>query len=428
MAPVRRTRPQQRGITLVEALVALAVMAFGIMGVIGVQATLRATGDLSKQRAEAVRIAQARVEAARGFSVIEPPVVPDGSINYQSLATAPAVNVAGLSTNTTFALSTNVTDLFTAPDALRAKAMVTTVIWPDRSGTLQSAVLRTLVAGVPPGVAGALGVPSRNPTSNGPRGRHPDIPADAFDVVGEGTSSFAPPDAGAVRWLFDNNTGYITAICTSTEPSSCVAVTARLLSGFIRFATGTIQPTPAQAELPPSTAVLVQVSVEQVLPTPVATIDCYEALTSAYVTYFCALPVTTDGSPRWSGRAVLSGLDLATSIADDDSSRQRVCRYTPVRSCQPAVDSYVWGEPGSTLACTGSDPTPKRRLINIDHPLDYVDVTGGLINQNFLVISAGNDDPAVATDDATSVPFTCPADDTGTEFINGNTWHHQPSV
>lgn len=390
---------QQRGITLVEALVALAVMAFGIMGILGVQTTLRATGDLSKQRAEAVRIAQASIEAARGFSVIEPPAIPDGSRDYQSISTRPAFNVAGLSTNTTFTLSTTVNDLFTDPAAQRGKVMTTTVSWPDRAGVRQVVVLRTLVSAVPPGVAGALAAPMRDVVSNGSRGRHPAIPTNAVDQTGEGLSSFEPPDADGVRWVFDNTTGFITAICTSTDPESCVPVTARLLSGFVRFATTATPPTPADAELPPpSAAKSVQVSVEQILPTPPTTIDCYEAVSSTYVTYFCAVPLTNDSNPRWSGRSVVSGLNLAASISDPSPDLYRVCRYTPYRD-QRAV---------------GTSPP----MTNAEHPLDYVAVTGALINQNFLVIRAGDGTDA----------FDCPADDTSTGFINGNTWHHQPDT
>ncbi|MBK9362618.1 MAG: hypothetical protein IPM99_16590 [Rubrivivax sp.] len=56
-------------------------------------------------------------------------------------------------------------------------------------------------------------------------------------------------------------------------------------------------------------------------------------------------------------------------------------------------------------------------MTNVEHPLNYLDLTESLINQNFLVIRAG--------DGAT--PFDCPADDAATPLINGNTWHHQPA-
>ena len=56
-------------------------------------------------------------------------------------------------------------------------------------------------------------------------------------------------------------------------------------------------------------------------------------------------------------------------------------------------------------------------ISNAQHPLNYLDVDSGLLNQNFLIIRAG---------DGTSA-FDCPADDASTPFVNGNTWHHQPS-
>ena len=50
-------RSRSQGVSLFEALVALAVMAFGILGIVGLQMSLRQNADVSKQRAEAVRIA-----------------------------------------------------------------------------------------------------------------------------------------------------------------------------------------------------------------------------------------------------------------------------------------------------------------------------------------------------------------------------------
>jgi Tfp pilus assembly protein PilV len=56
-----------RGVSLVEALVSLAVMSFGMLGVVGVQATLRYNAEVSKQRSEAVRIGQEEMESLRSF-------------------------------------------------------------------------------------------------------------------------------------------------------------------------------------------------------------------------------------------------------------------------------------------------------------------------------------------------------------------------
>ena len=56
--------------SLVEAIVAMAVMAFGMMAIVGLQTTLRANSDVAKQRSEAVRIAEEAIETARAFSLM----------------------------------------------------------------------------------------------------------------------------------------------------------------------------------------------------------------------------------------------------------------------------------------------------------------------------------------------------------------------
>ena len=44
------TRWRATGVSLIEALVALAVMAFGILGVVGMQSNMRTGADISRQR------------------------------------------------------------------------------------------------------------------------------------------------------------------------------------------------------------------------------------------------------------------------------------------------------------------------------------------------------------------------------------------
>ena len=47
----------------------MAVMAFGMMAIVGLQTTLRLNSDIAKQRSEAVRIAEEAIEEWRAFSV-----------------------------------------------------------------------------------------------------------------------------------------------------------------------------------------------------------------------------------------------------------------------------------------------------------------------------------------------------------------------
>nr|WP_316639370.1 prepilin-type N-terminal cleavage/methylation domain-containing protein [uncultured Roseateles sp.] len=383
-------RCRQAGVSLVEALVALAVMAFGVLGVIGLQATMRQNADVSKQRAEAVRIAQEDIEKARAFSVLtapEPAASAPVLKSYAALATTAGQAVSGYSTNTTYTLTRTVLE----PDSPRIKSVVVQVAWTDRLGQVQDVRLSTTVAGITPEAAGSLGSPPPNGAAmRQPLGRNVGIPVSAVDASDKVTSSFVP--VPGVVWVFNNASGVITSIC---NPSLvCAPANALLLSGYVRFAAA---PTPAQAETPTGTVVATDLQVVTTAPTAAA-IACLSQSLPGYVAFYCAVPVVPTSTPalKWSGRLNLissASLPISTSPADATATNYKVCRYTP----------------------TQSDTPPNG---NLGHPLVYSNVDGALTNQNFLVIRAGDG----------TASFDCPADDAGTAFVNGNTWQHQPHL
>lgn len=396
-----------RGVSLIEALVALAVMAFGLLGVVALQSTMRQNADIAKQRSEAVRIAQEAIETYRGFSALDSTA---GVVAYADIATTGATVVAGVTSNTSFTRAETVT--ISANGG--GKTLVVDVSWNDRTGQQQSVRLSTSISRTLPALAGSLAMPPFGSPTWLPGGRHFSIPPAAVDQ-GDGTSTFTPPGA-SVYWVFNNATGFIEKSCTG--PTTCTAVYLRLLAGFVNYATGPAQQLPADAENPPSAAFALDVAIDATDPA-LLTVACFKDLQPHYIAYFCAVPVDPLAGSKWSGRSYLTGgtLSVATSAADASASRHRVCRYTPVRGCHPAVGSVIWGAPGSTASCTGASPTPSRKMSNAEHPLDYLDLTQSLANQNFLVIRAGDGTTA----------FTCPADDTATPLIQSNTWDHQPS-
>ena len=63
----RRGNGRQQGIFLIEALVALLVMAVGLVALVKFEATLAASGSVAKQRTEATMLAQREIETLRGF-------------------------------------------------------------------------------------------------------------------------------------------------------------------------------------------------------------------------------------------------------------------------------------------------------------------------------------------------------------------------
>jgi hypothetical protein len=393
-------RSSSLGVSLIEALVALAVMAFGLLGVVGMQATLRFNADVSKQRTEAVRMAQEQIESLRSFAALRG----TAGLDYDEVASIPSAVVpttAGFA-NTVFNRTTTVFDpAVTDP---QFKSVIVNVSWLDRQtadgGLAQNVTFVTTIAEVAPEMSASLGLPGDRAAPQRPRGRHPTIPAGAVDL-GDGRSSFTPPGAPVgTTWNFVNATGQITQICTPT----CTDIKAWLLSGYIAFATGG-SPTAAEAETPAdANPVLTHAISVEVLatttPAPATSPVCFAADTALTVQYFCLVPTNT-APTTWDGRSRVNIIDKATStssvsteLIDTSTTRFKVCRYTPEATHTP----------------TGG---------NAAHPLDYDDVGTSLVNQNFLVISAGDG----------LVAFACPGDDTiTTPLVNSNTFMHQPII
>lgn len=383
----RANQAAQRGISLIEALVALGVMAFGIMGIAGIQASLRTNSDIAKQRAEAVRLAQQLMEDKRGFIQL----ASDGlNPSYDDIATATLGDVVG--NNATFTRSVTVNNAGTG----RAKNLVVTVGWTDRIGETQSVTLSSTIAGSTPELSGSLGMTAPGGAQRQPQRRHPGVPRGGTDL-GDGTSKLYLPGGDGRFWIFSNTTGVILKRCR--DFNDCNDEPALLLTGFVRFATGSTQPTSADAEIPSSPLLNdLQVRVTKTAPGSEDDRRCWEDRTSypGAVEYFCAVPIS-ESEPYWSGFSYIDDIDLASSPSDNDDDEYRVCRYTTVLS-----DATVG---------TGTPP-----LRNVDHPKAYLNVDAALTNQNFLVIRAGNNSEA----------FTCPDDDTNTPFVNGRTFRHQP--
>lgn len=381
--------PSQRGVSLLESLVALVAMAMGAVAVIGMQATLRLNGDVAKQRAEALRLAQEVIEEWRGFTQFGAVA---GQTDWTDLvSTATASTHVG--SNTTFARSITVVAQGAVSDDPLSKTVHVTVSWNDRTGQPQTVTLNTVVAGIGPELGGALSLPADGPGGSlirSPRGRHPSIPQSALDQ-GDGTSRFTPPGS-STDWIFSNASGLILPAVCPPLPDPCVAIAVPLY-GFVRFETGLTQPTPAMAEAPTGSPMTVQVVVDQEVPID-QNVNCYQELGPTFVGYYCAVPINLV-SARWTGHSYLTGLPLASSLTDSNSAAYRVCRYTPVRDNSAVAQASIANE---------------------NHPLGYLNAGSPLVNQNFLVIRAGDGAGA----------FTCPADDASTPKVDGSTWHHQP--
>jgi Tfp pilus assembly protein PilV len=132
----------QRGITLIESLIAFLVLSLGMLAVVRLQPELRQHADLARQRSEASRIAQQDIEALRGTA----------PASFASIAGAAySVEPDGLG-SPRYAVQRRV-DATAWPQARGVEVVVS---WPDRSGETQQVVLVTLIGASDPSAAGAL--------------------------------------------------------------------------------------------------------------------------------------------------------------------------------------------------------------------------------------------------------------------------------
>lgn len=419
----RRRHHRQLGVTLVEALVALMIMGFGMVALIELMGNLRRSGDLGKQRSEAMRLGQAEMATLRAFSVVAK--ASDAASEVRDYTTdIISVDTRAVSpddSNTSYSLTRSVAEL-AGP---RAKTVQVVVNWQDRGGRKgsdspdapQTIVLNTVVAEVEPAFAGAVSVTPPPGGTRQPSGRNPVIPTKAKDL-GNNMSAHRPSSLSGAIWVFNNVSGVITGKCTIDPSTPVASLTAAdvetcknntvgyLLSGTVRFS----NTSPANPTLPEANAILLDMAIvssnyltpeldsagrprkdssgNYIMQTLMATAPTYECFDDAptssliiqpFVNYDCIVYPTSTSPRIWSGKLTLTGFSVGTLAAE-----YRVCRYS--------ADYNGNGSPyvSATVAYD-----------NFEHPEVYVGVTGSLARQNFLVVKGTSACPTAPAVDPT---------------------------
>jgi Tfp pilus assembly protein PilV len=368
----------QRGVGLIEALLAFLVLSVGMLAMTRVQSDLRAHAELARQRTEAMRIAEQDVETLRGYSVL---TTSAGARSYEQIASGGmAVDSIG---PTRYELSRHV-----APTAdNHAASVAVTVRWNGRRGEPLETTLSSVIARSAPALAAALlNEPSGVPVV-GAFDRSARIPLVAKDL-GDGRSAFKPAAAGGVAIVQDNVNGQVVARCnvsstlataalTLADLTNCDTTAGLLLSGTVRFAQGS--PLPFQLRLALSGGEYPQPP--QCATTP---IDTGEQRT----VYHCAVYPSASGANagRWSGRTTIApiGWTIGTTAQD-----RRICRFSADLDGSGAIDR------------------------NVEHPAEYSSVDAALAQQNFLVVSGAEPCPP-------ALPLA------GDVFADLSTVQHQP--
>ena len=392
----RRVAHHQRGVTLIEALLAFLVLAGGVLSMAKLQLHLQAHADLARQRSEAMRIAQDDIESLRAFAFLHVDAAASDTAPYERIETTTSSvdDLNSVALNTAFQLTRHIDDSSSA----RLKAATISVAWAARDGSTQRAVLNSVVAGVNPTLAGALAVaPSRLAPASGYARAH-GIPVNAKSL-GDGRSVLKP-GAGTVAYVFDNLSGQVTQRCTdvaggqttaqlsTTDLTHCSELHGLWLSGTVRFSNATPPNAEAANDVPlnlnlwvtltgvasaasPSCSTEALKTVQYraadgirreavpllAMPASVGVAEWSE-LGERYVAYQCVVPITGVAG-RWSGRSSLVPLGWAVGTAAAD---HKVCRYTADLDRSGAIDR------------------------NDEHPAAYSAVGRSLMQQNFLVI------------------------------------------
>lgn len=223
-----------RGFSLIEALVALLVLSFGMLALASFQLTLSRNSDLAKQRTEATRLAQQKMEQLRAYARVDTHAALPHIVNYTDDVVSGADAVTS---NATFTRTWTVT----ANASNTEKAVNVTVDWSDRTGADQRVQLFSVISKYDPQDIGSLStfVPGAAGNRLRPKNRNINVPYPAVTLAQGDRSAFTPPP-GNVIYIFDNNSGNIIGSCTPVAytlasysgTASTVTITTTLAHGF----------------------------------------------------------------------------------------------------------------------------------------------------------------------------------------------------
>ncbi|HEY4958868.1 MAG TPA: hypothetical protein VII31_13730, partial [Caldimonas sp.] len=347
-----RALRHQRGVSVLESLVAFVVLAGSTVAVGHLHSQLRLAGDVARERSEAVRLAEAAMEDLRSFALVDDASVPR---SYAAIGdTAATVNAGHASYRVESRVDAALVD--------GAKAASVTVRWNDRDGAARDIALHSFIAGIGPAYAGALGLAAGvvRGATRGVLGRAPALPVSALDL-GNGRSAWKPDERGTTAVIFDNASGAIVGRCdaiaattatrdlSAADLAACNAGRWLLVAGTVRFAAAALAaasdgtphaalaielgdgryPTPptcfseARKTVRYVAAGSLHLDAVAVTATPAsAGLPDWDDSGDRFIAWHCVVTPRADG--RWSGRAHVVASGWTIGVGADD---RRVCRY-----------------------------------------------------------------------------------------------------
>ena len=188
------------GFALLEALVAMLVLAFGMLAIAGFQTTLSRNSDIAKQRTEATRLAQRQIDTMRSFVQRQADGDPGtnpastGLTYVEDVVTRDPYTVTSAMTNASFNVATTVVPA----EGDRFRWVRVLVTWNDRSGAQQNVHFSSAISDGDPGDLGPIGVGRGRSATLRPRNRSLNIPYPAVALSGGQRSAFIPPPGNVI--------------------------------------------------------------------------------------------------------------------------------------------------------------------------------------------------------------------------------------
>ncbi len=341
-----------RGLTLIESLVGMAVLCLSLAGAVKMQGWLHQTSEASRQRSDAVRLAQQELEQLRHFTDRD---------SFNAVASREADSPAGA---TRFRLSRQIVD-----SVPHRKDAVIEVSWTDVRHAVQTVRLEGYLAGVMPVLAAALTVPSQDRTLA--VRRH--LPPTAVPWQQDRSRVPASSD-GRISWIVDNTSGLVVSQCLSSpvpasinsptaettplDRADCTPATGRLVRGYVRYALGA-QPDPTSANDVPLPLTLTAPSAQCVTHR-----SAIMGESERHLVYHCL--VHADDFRPEQLRLVPSGWQFGPTV-----SQYRACRYVSADGSPTALHNFLVVRGNVECPSTAaSPPTPHNvaSVHTVHHP------------------------------------------------------------
>jgi Tfp pilus assembly protein PilV len=227
MKPLARHFKREGGFTIVESLVALLIMTFGMLAISGMQMTLSHNSDTARHRTEATRLANEKMEELRSFTDIT-----TGTITWNGLADGTDVITTNATYTRTWSLAGTLTDAF--------RPVSVAVAWIDRSGETNGITLNSVISKTDPSDVGFLGFPlPENSPLKRVKNRSLDIPIPAISLIGANQGLSAYNLSGTnLSVVFSDYNGAVVKSCPSyltagSSLANCTTITAVIVAGYI---------------------------------------------------------------------------------------------------------------------------------------------------------------------------------------------------